>query len=281
MTSRYDTCESINFKPDLNLSENVIENKGNSNTLPFESVVVTDISGQASPNIMRAAALQHVKRGGGYIQIPHDPKPVNEFFNIELFPMIYPTLFPYGIGGFEDRRRTVAISLKRHVKHLFSLKDKRFQEHYSFLFTVFNILQRRLVLLHTSLKVRRSNFESAARNFAGVSQETIHIVTERVSRGDSTTANNIDERKVLNLMKQVNTVTANVPGTPASRVTMRNEIQALMMEKGPPSFFITINPADIYNPLVKFLGGAEIDIDNLLPEQVPNYWEQLLKLEIT
>ena len=75
-------------------------------------------------------------------------------------------------------------------------------------------------------------------------------------------------------MKQVNAVTSNVPGTSSSRVAMRNEIRALMMEKGLPSFFITINPADVYNPLVKFLGGADIDIDNLLPEHVPNYWEQ-------
>jgi hypothetical protein len=68
---------------------------------------------------------------------------------------------------------------------------------------------------------------------------------------------------------------------------MHNEIRALMIEKGLPSFYITncyikawqsflltINPADVYNPLVKFLAGADIDIDNLLPEQVPDYWEQ-------
>jgi hypothetical protein len=81
------------------------------------------------------------QRGGGYIQIPHKPKPVNRFFNPELFLLIYLTLFPYGIKGLEDCWRLVAVSLKHHVKHLFSLKDERFQEHYSFLFTVFNILQ--------------------------------------------------------------------------------------------------------------------------------------------
>ena len=70
-------------------------------------------------------------------------------------------------------------------------------------------------------------------------------------------------------------LTSNVPGTSASRIAMRNEIRALMIsiEKGLLSFFITINAADVYNPLVKFLGAADIDIDNLLPEQVLNYWE--------
>lgn len=48
------------------------------------------------------------------------------------------------------------------------------------------------------------------------------------------------------------------------------------MDQGLPSFYITINPADVFNPLVKFLAGSEIDIDNLLPEEVPDYWEQAI-----
>jgi hypothetical protein len=48
------------------------------------------------------------------------------------------------------------------------------------------------------------------------------------------------------------------------------------MELGLPSFYVTINPADIYNPLVKFLTGSDIDIDNLLTEHVPEYQEQSL-----
>lgn len=130
--------------------------------------------------------------------------------------------------------------------------------------------------MHTSLKVRKANFNSIASDFASVSPETVHVVTECISRGDSITANTAEERKVLNLMKQINIVTSNVPGTSASHVTMRNEIQGLMIEKGMPSFFITINPADIYNPIVKFLGGAEINLNNILPEQVPNYCEQAI-----
>jgi len=266
LTSRYDD-------PDQNPTSSL---EVNHDELPFQNVVVTDVSAHSPTHELRAAALHHVKQGGGYIQIPHDPTPVNEFFNPHLFPMIYPTLFPYGIGGFEDRQRRVPLSMKRHVKHLGNLADKRFQEHYSFLFTAFNILQRRSVLLHTSLKVRKSSFNDIAAGFASVSPEAIHIVTERISRGDLLTANNSEERKVLNLMKQVKTVTSNVPGSSASCVAMRNEIRGLMIEKGLPSFFITINPADIYNPVVKFLGGSDIDIDNLLPEQVPNYWEQAI-----
>lgn len=48
------------------------------------------------------------------------------------------------------------------------------------------------------------------------------------------------------------------------------------MQLGLPSFYITINPADVYNPIVNFLAGADIDIDNLLPEQISNYQDQSL-----
>ena len=50
----------------------------------------------------------------------------------------------------------------------------------------------------------------------------------------------------------------------------------MITQFGMPIFFLTINPADVYNPLMKFLAGSEINIDHLLPEQVPNYWEQAL-----
>ncbi len=164
--------------------------------------------------------------------------------------------------------------MKRHVKHLFSLSDRQFQEHYSFLFTAFNILQRREILLHTSLKTTRRNFDSVAWSFASVSVEVVHQGTERVSRGDWMTSDVSEERQVLNLMKEVNVVTSNVPGSSAARIMMRNEIRALMMDKGLPSFYITINPANVYNSLVKFLAGTNFDIDNVHPQNIPDYWEQ-------
>ena len=164
--------------------------------------------------------------------------------------------------------------MKTQIKHLFKLTDHRFQEHYSFLFTAFNILQQHAILLHTSLKVKRSNFNAIADGFATVSPESVHIVSERVAWGDTITANNDEERKVLALMQEVKVITSHVPGSSASKIAMQNEIRGLMMEKGLPSFYVTINPADVFNPLVKFLAGSEIDIDNLLPDQVPEYWEQ-------
>lgn len=75
-------------------------------------------------------------------------------------------------------------------------------------------------------------------------------------------------------MKEVNKISSYIPGSSASCVVMRNEIRALMAKMGFPSFYITINPADIYNPIVKFMAGEDINLNIPLPEQVPNSWEQ-------
>jgi len=266
LTSHYD--------PSINLAEG-IRNNAQNNDIHFDNVVITDVDAHAPAHELRAAAVRHVKKkGGAYLQIPHDPEPVNEFNNPYLLPMCYPTLFPYGIGGFEDEHRTVTLSFKAQAKHFFLLHDPRFQEHFSFMFTIFNMLQRRSLLLHTSLKVKRASFPFIANQFASVSPEAVHCVSERVSRGDSVTCNNEDERKVLRPMKKVQVVTSHIPGSSASHVVMRNEIRGLMMHLGLPSFYLTINPADVFHPLVKFLAGSDIDIDHLLPEQIPNYYEQ-------
>ncbi|KAJ7672932.1 hypothetical protein B0H17DRAFT_889250, partial [Mycena rosella] len=87
--------------------------------IPFQTVVVTDVDGNAPSHVLRSAAMEHMKKpGNNYVEIPHDKNPANEFNNPDLFPMIYPTLYPYGIGGFEDSKRRTKLGFKRHVKHL-------------------------------------------------------------------------------------------------------------------------------------------------------------------
>ncbi|KAJ6542374.1 hypothetical protein DFH09DRAFT_1249413 [Mycena vulgaris] len=79
----------------------------------FQSVVVADVDGNAPSNELRSAALKHMqKAGSNYIELPHDRKPANEFKNPTLFPMMYPTLFPYGLGGLEDEARKTRLGVE-------------------------------------------------------------------------------------------------------------------------------------------------------------------------
>lgn len=116
------------------------------------------------------------QKGSGYLQISHEANPINEFSNADLFPMIYPTLYLYGLCSSEDCVHQAPLLLKSHVKHLLSLSDLWFQEHSLFLFSVFSILQWWAVLLQTSLKVKHTGFASVVQSFATVSVLAIHRV---------------------------------------------------------------------------------------------------------
>ena len=144
------------------------------------------------------------------------------------------------------------------------------------LFTVFNILQRWALLLQASLRVKKSSLALFAKGFSSVLSDAVGEVLERIEKGEKVMAENEEQHQVLHLMKEVNLITAKVPGSSASRIVMRNEIRALTLTHGLPSFYITINPADTHNPIVKFLTGGEIDIDNMLENKIPNVWEQSL-----
>ncbi|KAF9025696.1 hypothetical protein BDP27DRAFT_1169195, partial [Rhodocollybia butyracea] len=102
----------------LALSSEVPESSHNfTPEISFDSVTIADVDPNASPADLQAAAVRHFENRKSYVELYHDPKPVNEFAHPQLFPMIYPTLFPYGIGGFEHPDRSAALSMKRQVKH--------------------------------------------------------------------------------------------------------------------------------------------------------------------
>ena len=240
----------------------------------LQNVVVTGVDmDNASSVRMRAAAVRHLKSGKPFVEMQHGAMPSSEYGNPTLFPLLYPSLFPYGTAGF-DIPCTSKLGLEAQARHFFSLNDRRFQEHFSFLFIVFNMLQRHAASIAAKIKTSSSKFSSLAKEFSSISESAIEQVLECVVAGDQVTANNDEEVSILKLMCEVSFISAKVPGSAATRTTLRNEIRALMYDIGLPSFFITINPADCYAPLVQFLAGKDIDIDNLLPDQVPSFWDQ-------
>jgi hypothetical protein len=241
----------------------------------LQSVLISDVDIRATPSELRAAAARHLTtNGAGILQIPRGSDPESDFGNYELFPRMFPVLFPYGIGGIEHPCRRPRVSFQNHVKHLLNLNDPRFQIHHAFQFIAFNIIQRREVIRGTFSRVQRASFDSVARRFASVTADEIAAVSERMSQKDFFTAYTPGERVALELMKEVKIVNTSVMGTPAARINMRNQIRGLMHSFGMPLFYLTVNPPDVYNPLIKLLAGESIDIDALLPNDIPQYFQQ-------
>lgn len=243
--------------------------------LAFDSAIVTDLEGrEVTPQQMSMSALQHLKSGGGFLQIPHDSEPTNTYEDHDAFPAMFPTLFPYGVYGFDRPEQPHKLNMLLHARHLLSLSDRRFQEHATFQFMVYNILQRREVNKSARFKISKRHFDSFARDLDKISTATIDKMAKRVESGALLKAESPEEQTILNLMERVKKINSTVPGTSASKIQLRNKIRAMMMHIGMPSFYITINPADIYNPVLKFMSGEDLDVDNLLPDQIPTFFEQ-------
>ncbi|KAI0821065.1 hypothetical protein BC629DRAFT_1242400, partial [Irpex lacteus] len=145
------------------------------------------------------------------------------------------------------------------------------------LFIIFNILQRREVLLRSSLKVRKQSFQKIAEEFAQLTPEVLSSLCKHIAEhgglGDPAPLS-VDEKRALRLMKEVNLVNTAVPGSAASKTNMRNQIRGMMLQHGVPNFYLTINPADTHNPVVNLLAGDDIDLDNVTSVLQRNAWDQ-------
>ncbi|TFK60676.1 hypothetical protein BDN72DRAFT_779086, partial [Pluteus cervinus] len=136
-----------------------IENEESSQTggatgsdIMVDSACIADVDINAPGHEIKTAAIRHVyEQKKAFLQMPRGMEPERDFRNPHLFLNMYPT---YGIGTFGDNARVSSVSLPRQAKHYFSLSDHRFQEHYSFLFAVFNVLQKRAVFTRTGIRVR-------------------------------------------------------------------------------------------------------------------------------
>ncbi|KAJ7579529.1 hypothetical protein C8J56DRAFT_796194, partial [Mycena floridula] len=67
-------------------------------------------------NLRKIRALQHLKAGGAFVKSSTTPETLFTRNNPDVYGMLWPTLFPYGIGMFEDPVRSKAVALKTQVK---------------------------------------------------------------------------------------------------------------------------------------------------------------------
>ncbi|CAF1447824.1 unnamed protein product, partial [Rotaria sp. Silwood1] len=127
---------------------------------------------------------------------------------------IFPTLFPYGCGGLEDGSRPIQINFREHLRYLLSYADRRFEEHYSFIFVVFNILQRRTACFHAQLMTTRSWFQQSAQVLNSLSSEDVAAALINISKAPYS---KVTDERINTLMKHIKIIGGHVMGSAHSR----------------------------------------------------------------
>ena len=251
---------------------------GNNNLFLISAIL--DVNGSlVSSDEINNYVLTKIKSGGTDNQmdvenvylIPHSSKPVNEYFNPKLLAGLYPTLFCYGRGVPEDRSKPINISFREHIRYLLSYDDRRFEKNHSFIFVVFNILQRRDACLHAQLIATKPYFQSSTQEIQSLSSSDI----ERALKNISTRTYDKHSNKGLGiLLNHIKTIGGRVMGSAHSRTALRTHIHALIFNQGLPSIFLTLNPADIHSPVALYFAGIKLDLDNVQAEQLMDAYKR-------
>jgi hypothetical protein len=204
--------------------------------------------------------------------------PISEYNNPALVPGMYPTLYPFGIGGFEDKSRPTALSFESQAKYYLNIPNKSFRYHFSYLFVILNMIQRRKAHLHTHFTVNASRFKAVAHRLTSLSAETIAEAAEIIENERNARSLDDEQRKALELLRYVNTISEKIPGSFAAKISTRADIRSYFSYFGLAHLFFTFNPSPLHSPIFQVMyGDKSIDLSTRFPI-VPSARERARRL---
>jgi len=225
--------------------------------------VVNGVTGEEleinSPKALVARAARHLKEENGKVlAIGHAEKPQSTYHNPQLYPMMFPCLFPYGLGGIGSVDRDVLVmGDMMHKRKLLMYHDKRFQRDSYFPLVAFNHEQIKKGTTGGYLLTERNNFQDIADRLMNIDTAVLEDLSKRLSRGDRIKPESPEEKACYELISDLDHVAGHVQGSITSKKYMRNEIWSLISYIGAPSWFITFAPADCRHPICLYFADTK------------------------
>ena len=249
--------------------DNEIEEGVDSGPCPF---VVNGITGEQLNSMgtkaLVAKAVKHLKEDNGHVlAIGHAEKPESLYDNPQLYPMMFPWLFPYGLGGIGVADE-LGMSDLMHKRKLLMYHDKRFQTDSHFPLIAFNQEQIKCSTTGGYLMTERQNFDDIAERLMNVNIGVLEDLSKRLAKGERVKAVTEEEKACYQVISDLDHVAGHVQGSLTSKKYMRNEIWSLISYLGAPSWFITFAPADNHHPILLYYADTketfspEIRLDN-------------------
>jgi len=71
------------------------------------------------------------------------------------------------------------------------------------------------------------------------------------------------QKNALELLQRVNTISANIPGSEASKILARNKIRSYSGFFGLPHIYLTLNPCAAHSPIFQAIFGDQtVNLDS-------------------
>lgn len=183
-------------------------------------------------------------------EIKYDSTTFANEYDPNFLPSAFPTLYPFGIGGIQDPNRPINVgSMQKHVRILLLQSHEAFARHETFMFVVFNVLQRRQICLGSRLVANQYMVPEVCEILRGLDLQTVRNSLEEVSPSAKRLPAGVDPR-LTKLMELTAIASNRCLGSQEYFQQRRIDIRALFVRFGGPHFFITINPDDARHPLV-------------------------------
>jgi hypothetical protein len=204
-----------------------------------------EICNTMSPNALKALALRHLNSSGKVLAVSHSDQIESVWNNLQLYPQMFPWLFPYGVGGIG----TTDLSHKEHKRHLLMYHDKRFQTDVNFPFVAFSHEQMMANTTQGFLLVDQSHFGDISERLMNIDWAILNDIIACLEAGEHIRPETDAEKHCFQLLHDLDAVSGKMHGSTTSKKYMRNEIWSLINHLGAPSWYITLSPADIQHPI--------------------------------
>lgn len=224
-------------------------------------------SGDESPESyvdMKAAALKHCLNGNLFVSSGSGNRYVPDFDNPSLLSWAFPHLDPWGIAGFHHSKRKIKLSMDEQLSHMLQLDDSRFEKDSDFAFVYYNIRQKKTVYENIRYKVPAYRHQDIIGELLKVDPDLLESLQSKFKSDPMYQPQTEKEKNIVRLLAKINLVGTKIPGSAGYKLNLRNEIRAMINFRGAPTLFVTLNPADVDNPIVRILGGEDIVIEDVL-----------------
>ena len=134
------------------------------------------------------------------------------------------------------------------------------------------MLQRREACLHARLMTSEPYFSKTADQIVSLDADDIKQVLQDMGKNKASRPSR--NPQVNALLSQIKAVGGRVMGSAQSRSNLRNQIHGLIFNKGLPSIFLSINPADINSRVALYFAGVDLDLDAIIPSNLPSTYQR-------
>ena len=134
---------------------------------------------------------------------------------------------------------------------------------------MFDLERRRSAFFKRNLYTQNKDWESIEPLIRDVTPQRLLAAAAIAARHES-----IDDQGVLALLRSIGRLGCTAPGSDAMKATSLPRLKSIVVGRGLPIVFLTMNPGERSSPLALLYAGMEIDINDFVPERFP-YLERM------